>query len=97
MVNRTNQENSKDIYQLNEAIKALRQHAKTSNEEVGHIKKDMGDVKADIAIIKENIGWLREALNASKDALEKFDNRTWILLSSIILGTLMSIAVSYFK
>lgn len=62
---------------VKEDIGKLYDHAKIANEEMAHIKADMSEVKNDIK-------WL-------KDGLQKVDTRTWLILTSVILGILFQI------
>ena len=66
-----------------EDIEKLYDHAKIANEEVGAIKVDIAEIKTDLI-------WVKTQLN-------RIDERAWWILSTVILGSLISIAVNLFK
>ena len=66
--------------ELKKDIEKLYDHARIANEEMGFIKTDMG-------VMRNDISWIKEIL-------EKADARTWIILSTIILGTLIQLVLN---
>lgn len=64
-------------------IDKLYDHAKVANEEMSVIKED-------IAVIKTELVWVKTQLN-------RIDERAWWILSTVILGSLITIAMSYFS
>ena len=85
-----------DIQQLiNEKVAAS---LEVSNHEMGVIKDDMSRVKEDIAEIKTHITWIKEVYGDWEKRWDKLDNRIWVVMGTIVTGTLLSIAINlYFK
>ena len=68
---------------VQEDIKALYDHAKVANEE-------MGGVKVHLAALETNMEWV-------KKTVEKVDLRTWAILGGILLGIAIQIMFFIFK
>jgi hypothetical protein len=79
MVKYSPQKNAEKITDIQEVLVSHSKHLNIANHEMSAIKTDM-------EIIKHDIIWI-------KDLLNKVDNRVWIILATIILGTLINIAL----
>ena len=53
--------------------------------------QEMGAIKEDIAEIKVHVNWIREIYDSWEKRWDKLDNRIWLILSTIIIGFLISI------
>jgi len=47
---------------------------------------EMGAIQSSMSVVQTDIAWI-------KGALEKTDNRTWYILSAIVVGTLIQITI----
>ena len=70
-------QNTEDIIDLKKCIVELEQHAETSNKEVGIMQKDISVIQADIV-------WI-------KDTVKEVKSQTWWILTTIVIGFLVSI------
>ena len=89
----------KKINDIQELINEnVEKHLAIANEEMGVIKNDIGMVKEDIAEIKAHVNWIRQVYGDWEKRWTGLDNRVWAIMGTVILGTLLSIAVNlYFK
>ncbi len=67
-----------------EINRELFDHARIANEEMTHIKEDIFSIKTEVS-------WIKDSLQETKKVLDKFDNRTWTILATIIMGFLIQI------
>jgi len=74
---RTVKDNANDIYNLQGAVVELKKHAEVSNKEMGLIQIHIASLDTQSSLMKE--------------IMEKLDNRTWMILSGVIVSILMTI------
>ena len=56
-----------------------------------NVEKHLAIANEEMSIIKNDIAWIKDAFSDAKKTLDKFDNRTWTILVTIIVGFLIQI------
>ena len=58
---------------------------------MGEVKDAIMLMKADIATIKTHVEWVKNIYEGWEKKWDKLDNRTWMILASIVIGFLASL------
>ena len=88
MTTKQTRKNSADIRKL---LASHQEHLKIANQEMGEVKDDIMLMKADIATIKTHVEWVKNIYEGWEKKWDKLDNRTWMILASIVIGFLASL------
>jgi len=83
-----------DFYQ--KSIEELQKHAQVANEEMGDIKIQITEINGKIDNINQHVSWIKEIYDGWEKKIAKLDDRTWYILTAIVLGILIQILLKLY-
>ena len=80
----TKSQTKKNTSDIEKLLASHQEHLLIANREMGEVKLD--------------ISWMKDKFVDFEKRFDKLDNRVWAIMGTVVIGTLLSIAVNlYFK